>query len=119
MSEIIGSPSKYGLENHSLLNAGTVYWGLRAPALVELVSQRSEGQLSEYGAVVVETGSHTGRAPNDKFIVREGASSDHIWWGEVNREYDPAAFDLLHSQVLEYLNGRELFIQDAAAGPAT
>jgi len=116
MSEIIGSPSKYGLENHSLTNSGNVYWGLRAPALVELVSQRGEGQLSEYGAVVVETGPHTGRAPNDKFIVREGASSDQIWWGDVNREYEPAAFELLHSQVLDYLNERDLFVQDAAAG---
>ena len=116
MSEIIGSPSKYGLENHNLANAGRIYWGLRAPALIELVSQRAEGHLSEHGAVVVETGSHTGRAPNDKYVVREGASGDQIWWGTVNQEYDPAAFELLHSQVLDYLNQRDLFVQDAAAG---
>ena len=116
MSEIIGIPSKHGLENHSLSNSRTVYWGLRAPALIELISQRKEGQLSKYGAVVVETDGHTGRAPNDKFIVREGASSDQIFWGEVNLEYEPAAFDLLHSQVLDYLNDRELFVQDSAAG---
>lgn len=116
MSEIIGSPSKYGLEHHNLTNSRTVYWGLRAPALIELISQREEGQLSEFGAVVVETGAHTGRAPNDKYIVREGSSADQIWWGEVNRKYEPAAFELLHSQVLDYLNDRELFVQDAAAG---
>ena len=116
MSEIIGVPSKHGLENHSLSNSRTVYWSLRAPALIELISQRKEGQLSKYGAVVVETGGHTGRAPNDKFIVREGASSDQIFWGKVNLEYEPAAFDLLHSQVLDYLNDRELFVQDSAAG---
>jgi phosphoenolpyruvate carboxykinase (ATP) len=116
MTEIIGSPSKYGLENHGLTISKPVYWGLRSPALVELVSQRGEGRLSEHGAVVVETGPHTGRAPNDKFVVREGTSAEQIAWGKVNLEYEPAAFELLQSQVVDYLNERELFIQDAAAG---
>ena len=115
MSQSLGSPSKYGLENHGLTNFNPIYWGLRSPALIELVSQRGEGQLSEHGAVVVETGSHTGRAPNDKYVVREGESAEQIWWGKVNQEFEPAAFELLHSQVLDYLNERELFIQDAAA----
>ena len=116
MPQSFGSPSKYGLENHGLTISNPVYWGLRSPALIELVTQRGEGQLSEHGAVVVETGSHTGRAPNDKYVVREGASAEQIWWGKVNKEYEPAAFDLLQTQVLDYLNERDLFIQDAAAG---
>ena len=70
MSEIIGSPSKYGLENHNLTNSEKVYWGLRAPALIELVSQRCEGHLSEYGAGGVETGGNTGLAPNDHYDSR-------------------------------------------------
>jgi phosphoenolpyruvate carboxykinase (ATP) len=48
--------------------------------------------------------------------VREGESVNHIAWGKVNLEYSPAAFELLHSQVVDYLSERELFIQDAAAG---
>ncbi len=116
MSQSFGSPSTYGLENHGLTNSNPVYWGLRSPALIEIVTQRGEGRLSEHGAVVVETGSHTGRAPNDKYIVREGESAEQIWWGTVNLEFKPAAFERLHAQVLDYLNERELFIQDAAAG---
>jgi len=118
MTQGFGSPSTYGLDNHGLNSSRSVYWGLRSPALIEQVSQRGEGQLSEHGAIVVETGGHTGRAPNDKFLVREGGSAEQIWWGNVNQEYKPAAFDLLHSQVLDYLNQRELFVQDAAAGAA-
>ncbi len=116
MSQSFGSPSKYGLENHGLTNSKPAYWGLRSPALIELVSQRGEGRLSEHGAVVVETGSYTGRAPNDKYVVREGESAEQIWWGTVNQEFEPAAYERLHSQVLDHLNERELFIQDAAAG---
>jgi phosphoenolpyruvate carboxykinase (ATP) len=116
MSESYGSPSQYGLENHGLDNTRPVYWGLSSPALIELVSKRGEGQLSEHGAVVVETGTHTGRAPNDKYVVREGGSANQIWWGKVNQEYEPAAFELLHSQVLDYLNEKDLFVQNAAAG---
>ena len=116
MSQSFGSPSNYGLENHGLNGSGTVYWGLRSSALIELVTQRGEGRLSEHGAVVVETGIHTGRAPNDKYLVREGESAEQIWWGDVNQEYAPSAFDHLHAQVLDHLNERDLFIQDAAAG---
>ena len=109
MTETFGSPSNYGLENHGLENSKPVYWGLNSLALVELASRRGEVQFSEHGAVVVDTVPHTGRAPNDKFMVREGKSAENIWWGKVNLEYSTEAFDKLHSEVLAYLNERDLF----------
>ena len=118
MSESFGTPSKYGLENHGLSNSKPIYWGLNAPALVELASKRGEVQFSDHGAVVVDTVPHTGRAPNDKFMVKEGKSAENIWWGKVNLEYPPETFDKLHSEVLEHLNGKDLFVQDMAAGAA-
>ncbi len=65
----MGLPSNYGLENQGLRNLNMSYWNLTTPALVERIVSRREGFLAHEGAVVVRTGNHTGRAPNDKFIV--------------------------------------------------
>ena len=116
MEKDFGSPSSYGLANHGLSAGELVYWSLPSATLMEHVSRRQEGVLTNHGALVVETGSHTGRAPNDKFVVRAGKSAEHIWWGEVNRPYDPADFEQLHSEVAVYLDEKELFVQDVAAG---
>jgi phosphoenolpyruvate carboxykinase (ATP) len=64
----------------------------------------------------VRTGQHTGRAPNDKFIVREPSSADKIWWGKVNRAMEPDNFEALRRRLLAYLQGKDLFVQDCFAG---
>jgi len=65
---------------------------------------------------VVRTGHFTGRAPNDKFIVKEPGSADRIWWGEVNRPFEAVHFDRLHHRLLVYLQGREIYVQDCYVG---
>lgn len=66
--------------------------------------------------LVVRTGQHTGRAPNDKFIVREPSSDAVIGWGEVNRPFESRRFDQLHRRLLSYYRGKDLFIQDRVIG---
>lgn len=93
MPQSFGVPSQYGLENHKLANLGNVYWNLPAPALVEQAILRGEGELSPKGAVVVSTGEHTGRSPNDKYIVNNFApGDDSIWWGKLT---DPSLKKIL------------------------
>ena len=46
--------------------------------------------LAAHGPLVATTGQHTGRSPNDKFIVKEPSSADKVWWGKVNRPMEPA-----------------------------
>ncbi|MCJ7752639.1 MAG: phosphoenolpyruvate carboxykinase (ATP), partial [Armatimonadetes bacterium] len=53
---------------------GRVYWTLNTPALYERIVRRREGLVAHLGPVVVRTGDHTGRSPNDKLIVREPSS---------------------------------------------
>ncbi len=105
-----------GLEAHGIENVARVYWNLSVPALCEEAVRRREGLIAEGGPLVCRTGQHTGRSPNDKFIVRESSSEGHVWWGKVNRPIEAVHFDELHGQLVRYLEGKELFVQDCFAG---
>jgi phosphoenolpyruvate carboxykinase (ATP) len=70
------NPSSYGLENHGLKNINRAHWNLSAGELYEHAIRRGEGHIAHLGPLVVNTGQHTGRSPNDKFIVREASSEN-------------------------------------------
>jgi phosphoenolpyruvate carboxykinase (ATP) len=95
-----------------------VRWNLSAAALYEEAVRRQEGLIAADGPLSCRTGQHTGRSPNDKFVVRDAAhaSEREIEWGKVNRPMDPAQFETLHGDLLSSLAGRELFVQDVYAG---
>jgi phosphoenolpyruvate carboxykinase (ATP) len=105
-----------GLEEHGITNANLIYWTSPTPELYEQVIKRGEGLISHMGAITVKTGHYTGRAANEKFIVDEPSSRDHIAWGKVNKPFDPHKFDLLYDRMLAYMHGRDLFVQDCFAG---
>jgi phosphoenolpyruvate carboxykinase (ATP) len=46
------------------------YWNLPAEALYEEIAFRGEGRITQGGPVVANTGKHTARSANDKFIVK-------------------------------------------------
>src|SRR5204863_2007848 len=75
-----------------------------------------EGVIAAAGPLACRTGQHTGRSPNDKFVVREASSEAQIAWGRVNRPMDPAHFDALHRDMAASLAGKELFVLDCFAG---
>src|SRR5919201_416250 len=108
---------KTGLEQQGLAPKGTLHWNLVAPELVQAAIRRCEGELADMGPFVAVTTPHTGRSPNDKFIVREPSTEQDVWWGKVNRPFAPEKFDALLADVQAYLNKQpELFIQDLYAG---
>ena len=110
-----GVRSRHGLEINGL-HPEMVGWNLTAPTLYEHAVRKREGLIVEGGPLVAYTGVHTGRSPQDKFIVREPASDKHIWWAKYNKPIDPANFDRLHRRMLNYLQGKELFVQDVFVG---
>jgi phosphoenolpyruvate carboxykinase (ATP) len=93
-----------------------VHWNLPAPALYEEAVRRREGLIAADGPLVCRTGQHTGRSPNDKFIVRDASSANEIAWGKVNRAMTEEHFELLHADLLESLTGKELYVLDCFAG---
>ena len=68
------------------------------------------------GAIATVTAPHTGRSPNDRFVVRDEESEEAVDWGSVNVPVSSAHFSALRSDVIEFLNERDLFVQDARAG---
>jgi phosphoenolpyruvate carboxykinase (ATP) len=115
--ENLGSPiSKHGLDTVGLGNAKRALWNLSAPTLYEHAVRRGEAEISAGGALVARTGAHTGRSPNDKFVVRDASTESEVWWGTVNRAIEPERFDALHGRMLDYLAGKELYVQDCFAG---
>jgi phosphoenolpyruvate carboxykinase (ATP) len=111
-----GLKHKVGLENHGIRNIQEIYWNLSTPELYEHIVRNREGTVSHLGPIVVSTGEHTGRAPNDKFIVQESSSQENVWWGKVNRPFSAEKFDSLYSRVLAYMQGKNLYVQDCSVG---
>jgi phosphoenolpyruvate carboxykinase (ATP) len=109
------NPSNYDLSNHGLKNLKHSYWNLSGGELYEHSVLRGEGRLAHHGPLVVNTGQHTGRSPNDKFIVREAGSEKHVWWGKVNRPFE-GNFDRMLEKVIAHLESKEVYVQDCFAG---
>ena len=108
--------SRKALEDYGLVNLGTINWNLSPAELVEHSLARKEGELAANGAFAATTGSHTGRSPKDKFIVANEDYASKIWWGEVNHPLSREYFEAIRSSLAAYLQGRDVYVLDAAAG---
>ncbi|PKE29773.1 phosphoenolpyruvate carboxykinase (ATP) [Rahnella sp. AA] len=80
------------------------------------------GQVTELGAVNVDTGIFTGRSPKDKYIVRDDTTRDTLWWadqGKGKNDNKPLTQEIwasLKTRVSNQLSGKRLFIVDAFCG---
>src|SRR5262245_917529 len=90
-----GLQGKVGLEAQGLKPKGDVHWNLLAPVLIQHAIRRDEGQLADMGPFVAITAPHTGRSPNDKFVVKEPSSEADVDWGKVNQPLGEDKFELL------------------------
>jgi phosphoenolpyruvate carboxykinase (ATP) len=111
-----GRESRYGLENHGIRNPGTVFWNLNPVELVEHAIRRGEGSLVDGGPFNAVTSPHTGRSPQDRFVVREPSSENDIDWGKVNIPFDAENYDRLREDVMGHLEGQNLYVRDMWAG---
>ncbi len=103
------------LDTQGISGLAHVYYNMIEPALVQAAVTRGEGILGKGGAFLCSTGQFTGRSPKDKFVVRTPSVENTIWW-ENNAPMAPAAFDLLHADMLAHMQGRDYFVQDLYAG---
>jgi phosphoenolpyruvate carboxykinase (ATP) len=103
------------LTRHGITGA-RVYRNLSPAVVLEHAIQRCEGQLTKDGSFVGLTVPHTGRSPDDKYVVREPSSEGKVWWGKVNAPLEASKFEVLLSDVQQYLSARELYVTDLWAG---
>lgn len=96
---------------------GKVSWNETAPVLMKKSLARGEAALSATGALLVETGQHTGRSPNDKYIVRDAATDNDIWWKN-NKPMERQHLDMLRADMFAHAQLKETFVQDLLACPA-
>ena len=109
--------SSIGLSKQGLNPRGDVHWNLIAPELFQAAARRSEGEFADMGPFVAVTTPHTGRSPNDKFVVREPSSEKDVDWGKVNQPMTVEKYHLLLDDVRKYLNeAGELFVEDLYCG---
>jgi phosphoenolpyruvate carboxykinase (ATP) len=91
-------------------------WNWPATALVQSALTRGEGTLVADGALCTTTGPHTGRCPNDRFIVDEPSVREALDWGKVNRPIASEHARGLWAKARAHVAGRELFLQDVHVG---
>jgi phosphoenolpyruvate carboxykinase (ATP) len=111
MSTVLQTP-----EASLLLGQHNVHRNLHPAQLVEAALERGEAELAARGSLAAETGKRTGRSPQDKFVVRDAITEKQVAWGAVNLPISRDIFDALYERLLEYLRGKELFVQDLYCG---
>ena len=92
----------------------TAYCNFSNAELVEKAIFDGEGILSDSGALLVNTGKHTGRSPLDKFIVDNPSITDDIWW-EGNQSLPVEAFNRLLADFTDCLLNTTVYVQDLQA----
>ena len=92
------------ISNIGIKSLNSVYYNLNEPALMQEAILRKEGRLGLGGALLVETGKHTGRSPKDKFVVNTNGNEDTIWW-EKNGRLSSENFSSLYRDMLEHMKG--------------
>jgi phosphoenolpyruvate carboxykinase (ATP) len=107
--------ASHGAEAFGFEGLSGVNWNLCEATLVERAVRRGEANLSASGALTAETGVHTGRSPKDKFVVRDEATENEVWW-DANAAITPEQFEALREDFLAHARGRELFAQDLYGG---
>ena len=91
--------SSYGVENLGIKMRRPSTGTCPAPMLYEQIIRRREGTIAHLGPIVVHTGDHTGRSPNDKFTVKEPTSENDIWWGRSTAQFLRNNFDRLYRKM--------------------
>lgn len=103
---------QYGLDPKKVFHNATP-----AELYMEAILNDEGSELSDKGALIAYSGSKTGRSPKDKRVVQNDASTDDIWWGDVNIPMTTKQFETNKERAIDYLATREtLYVVDAFAG---
>ncbi|MBC7949146.1 MAG: phosphoenolpyruvate carboxykinase (ATP) [Chitinophagaceae bacterium] len=108
--------SKKALNRLGLTTSETIHYQSSPQDLINDTLRIGEGALNDTGALVIKTGEFTGRSPKDKFIVKDDITENSVHWNEFNLPIDSKYFDIVHKEIMNYLNQQpELWVRDSYA----
>lgn len=114
MLELGRKPVNTSLRDLGILD-GKAHWNLSPEQLIEIALRNNQAKKTSTGAIAVDTGEFTGRAPKDKYIVKDNVTESEVWWGSVNAGFDADKFDQLYIRMIRYFEGKEFFVRDCYA----
>ena len=116
MKHVGNTPFDARLDAVGLEGVGRAHWNLPPAKLILQTLLRGEGVLTDQGALAIETGTFTGRSPKDRFLVKDDATEGRVDWGDINQPMTSEAFEILLRDVQAHLDGKSVFVKDAAVG---
>ncbi|EQC41767.1 phosphoenolpyruvate carboxykinase (ATP) [Saprolegnia diclina VS20] len=109
--------SALGLNELGIDAKCTVFHNMTYDQIAEHEERYKEGVFTANGTFAVDTGKFTGRSPNDKFIVRQEPSAQHVDWGKVNQPTTAAVFDTLYAKATAHFSKAEkMYVFDGYCG---
>ncbi|WP_287180158.1 phosphoenolpyruvate carboxykinase (ATP), partial [Mesorhizobium sp.] len=115
MSEAGKRNPAWAIDRIGLKTTAAVRYNFGEAALYEEAVRRGEARLTAHGALVAETGQHTGRSPKDKFVVRDETTGPHVWWDN-NKAMSSAQFETLLADFRAHAADKDLYVQDLVGG---
>jgi len=104
-----------GLNLSGLNSFKNAYWNQPIGEVVEHALAKGEGVLADNGAFMCDTGKFTGRAPEDKFFVKDALTESSVWWGKVNQPVTGEVFEKLHAKMVAFLADKDIYVRDCYA----
>ena len=93
-----------------------MHYQLQPDELIEDCICMGEGLLANNGALVIQTGSFTGRSPKDRFIVRDDITKDSIYWNDFNLPISEQYFQIIRKKIISHLSiAPDVWVRDAFA----
>lgn len=89
------------------LTTPVIHYQLGPSFLTEQTIYHGEGVLNNTGALCINTGSFTGRSPQDKFTVKDAITENTVDWNNFNIPVDEKYFFSLRTKMLQYLSVKE------------
>ena len=104
------------LDYLGIKNFDRAHWNLTPDQLIQASLDKGLATVSDKGALVVMTGAFTGRAPKDRFIIKDDLTGNIVdWSSKFNHPLEPTRFKPLYDLVCAYFEDKELYVRDVAA----
>tara|TARA_B100000963_G_C22629979_1_gene674406 strand:- start:783 stop:2405 length:1623 start_codon:yes stop_codon:yes gene_type:complete len=93
----------------TISNNSDISWNLSPQKLTKITLDLNMGKLTSNNTLTIDTGKFTGRAPKDRFIVKDKITSNSVDWGIINQAIEPVNYKKLKNGIIDYLGGKKIF----------